>query len=375
MIDKQRLERVLMDLLRINSPSKQERELADYVSAKLASLGFDVEEDDAGAKIGGNAGNVIARKPGTAQGARGLFFCCHMDTVEPTDKLEIVVEGGVIRSDGSTILGADDKAGIAAIIEALTAIVERGVPHGDIQILFDVAEEIGLLGAKSMDHGKIKADLGYVLDTGKPAGGITVSAPSHENMAVEITGKAAHAGIEPEKGISAIVAAASAIAKMKLGRIDEETTANVGRIEGGKAHNIIPDLVTVKAEARSRSEEKLAAQVQHMKSLFEEEAAKIGASAAVEVEREYDSYRWTQDDEVVRLATTAARRVGIEAEFQEGGGGSDANVFNSMGMPAVLIGVGYEGPHSSSEHIAVRDLELAAELVAAIIEVAAEPGE
>ena len=375
MINKQRLEQVFLDMLHINSPSKHERELADYVSAKLLSLGFEVEEDDAGAKIGGSAGNIIAFKPATVQGARGLFFCCHMDTVEPTDKLKIVADGGVIRSDGSTILGADDKSGIAAIIEGLTSVVERGVPHGDIQILFDVAEEIGLLGAKSMDHGKIKADLGYVLDTGKPAGGITVSAPSHENMSVEITGKAAHAGIEPEKGVSAIVAAGSAIAKMKLGRIDDETTANVGRIEGGKAHNIIPDRVTVKAEARSRSEEKLASQVQHMTRLFEEEAAKIGASAAVEVEREYASYRWTPEDEVVKLATAAARRVGINPEFQEGGGGSDANIFNSMGMPAVLIGLGYEGPHSSSEHIAVRDLALAAQLVAAIIGVAAEPEE
>ena len=375
MANKDRLLRTFLDLARINSPSRHERELADHLKSKLSSLGFEVEEDRAGEKIDGECGNIIAFKPGNVPGARAIFFCCHMDTVEPTEDLNIVINGDLVSTDGSTVLGADDKAGIAAIMEGLICIAERSVPHGDIQVLFDVAEELGLLGAKAMDHDRIKADLGYVFDTGKPAGGITVSAPSHEDMRIEITGRAAHAGIEPEKGVSAIVAASNAIAGMKLGRIDEETTANVGKIEGGKARNIIPDRVTIQAEARSRSEEKLVKQVEHMKKVFEQEAAKIGATAAFQSERSHAGYRWTQRDPVVQLAIEAGRKVGIEPTFQDGGGGSDANIFNALGIPSVLIGVGFEDVHSPAEKIAVDDMTLAARFVEALVEVAAEPEE
>lgn len=372
MIDTQRVKQIFMDLLRINSPSKQEREVADYVKVRLQGLGFEVEEDNTGEEIGGNAGNVIAFRKGTVPGAKSIFLSCHMDTVEPTDKLNVIVDDTEIRSDGSTILGADDKAGIAAVIEAVTSITEEGASHGDIQILFDVSEEVGLQGARALDRSKIRAKIGFVFDTQKPVAGITVSAPSHENISVTITGKAAHAGIAPEQGVSAIVAASRAIAKMKLGRIDEETTANIGVIEGGKARNIVPDMVRIRAEARSRNNEKLAAQVAHMKRVFEEEASAIGARAEVRSEKEYSTFRFSKDDEVVKLAMAASRKIGIEPTFQDGGGGSDANVFNSAGIPAVVIGVGYDGAHSPSERIAIADLSKAAEYAAALIECAAE---
>ncbi|OFX15098.1 MAG: hypothetical protein A2Z18_08155 [Armatimonadetes bacterium RBG_16_58_9] len=373
MIDKRRVQDTFLELARINSPSKRERRIADYLKARLSSLGFDVEEDDAGSKIDGDAGNIIAFKPGNTAGGKGVFLCCHMDTVEPTENLNIIVDGDVIRADGTTILGADDKAGIAAVIEGVTAILEQDAPRPDIQVLFDVAEEVGLLGAKALDHGKIRADVGYILDTGKPAGGITVSAPFHEDIRVTVTGKAAHAGIEPEKGVSAIVAASNAITKMKLGRIDDETTANVGQIEGGKARNIVPDRVCIRAEARSRSEDKLAEQVAHMRGLFEQEAAKIGAATAFESKRAYSGYRWSEHDPVVELAVRAGARIGIEPVFQDGGGGSDANIFNALGIPSVLIGVGFEDVHSPSEKITTGDMALAAEFVASLIQTAANP--
>jgi tripeptide aminopeptidase len=221
----------------------------------------------------------------------------------------------------------------------------------------------------------VKGALGYVFDSGTPTAGIVVSAPSHENMIVEIIGRAAHAGIAPEEGVSAIVAASNAISKMTLGRIDAETTANVGVIQGGKARNIIPDKVTIRAEARSRCEVKLVSQVEHMKKLFEEEAAKIGARAEVKSIREYTAFRWTESDEVVKVASAACRRIGIEPQLVDGGGGSDANVFNLGGVPSVVIGVGYEHPHSSSERMAVADLVKSAEYAQAIIEVAAGVGE
>lgn len=370
MINKDRVKQTFLDLVAINSPSKHERAVADYIKPRLQAMGFTVCEDDAGERTGGDTGNIIATKKGTVPGKR-IFLGGHMDTVEPTDRLNVVMDGDEIRTDGSTILGADDKGGLTAVLEGLRSIIEDGKPHADIQIIFNVSEEIGLLGSRSMDYSAIHADYGFVFDTQRPVCCITWSAPSHVNLLIEITGVAAHAGMAPEKGVSAIIAASNAISKMKLGRIDPETTANVGVIEGGKARNIVPDRVSIKAEARSRDESKLAAQVEHMKSVFEDEAAKIGAKAEVTTQQEYWTYRWTENDEIVKLAASAVRRVGLEPSFIEGGGGSDANVFNKAGIPALVIGVGYDGAHSSSEHVTVSDLAKCAEFVAALIEAAA----
>ncbi len=372
MINKERIQKTFIELVQINSPSKHERGVADYLKPRLERLGFKVEEDDTGSRIDGDTGNIIAFKQGTVAGAKSIFLGAHMDTVEPTDKLRVVIDGDKISSDGTTILGADDKAGIAAIIEGLQTIMDDSMPHGDIQVIFNVSEEIGLLGSRFMDHSKIKCDYGFVFDTQKPVCCITWSAPSHVNLLVEITGKASHAGMAPENGVSAILAASNAVSKMQLGRIDHETTANVGVIEGGKARNIVPDRVTIKAEARSRDEAKLAAQVEHMKSTFEEEARKIGAAADVKAENEYSAYRLTESDDIVKLAVAASRRIGLEPVFMEGGGGSDANVYNKAGIPVLNIGVGYDGAHSSSESVALSDMVKCAEYVVGLIETAAE---
>lgn len=373
MINAERVKKTFLELVAINSPSRHERGVADYVKTKLASLGLEVEEDDARSKIRGDAGNVIAFLKGSIQGATPIFLSSHMDTVEPTDNIKLVFDGDTIKTDGSSILGADDKAGIAAILECMEDLLERGTPHGDIQVIFSVCEEQGLSGARELDHSKIRGKMGYVFDTGRPVAGLTLSAPTHDSLAVEIRGKAAHAGISPEEGVSAIVAASSAIAKMKLGRIDSETTANIGRIEGGKARNIVPDRVTVGAEARSRNNEKLDEQVKHMKTLFKEEAANIGAEATVTISRQYSTYRWTPEDAIVKLGIAASRRIGIEPAFLEGGGGSDANVYNAAGIAALVIGTGYSGPHATSEELSVAGLVKTAEFAAALIECAVEP--
>jgi tripeptide aminopeptidase len=371
MANRERLTKTFLDLLQINSPSKSERGIADYVKSRLSELGFEVQEDDTGTRIGGNAGNVIAFRRGTATSGRAIFLCCHMDTVEPTSDLQIKIADDVVRSDGKTILGADNKAGIAAVLEGIESFLSTNRSASDIQILFGVSEEIGLLGAKNLDKSLVRAELGFVMDTGAPVAGIVVSAPSHESIRAEIRGRAAHAGVEPEKGVNAILATAYAVSKMRLGRIDSETTANIGVIEGGKARNIVPDSCLVLGEARSRSEEKLVAQVEHMVSLLKEEAAKCGATAHVETKREYSGFRFTEDDEVVRLAIEAARRIGIEPELQDGGGGSDANVFNEAGIPSVVLGVGYHNPHTPEEFIRLSDLEKASDLVCSLIAVAA----
>lgn len=372
MINKERVKQSFLEMAAINSPSKHERALVDYIKPKLVELGFDVEEDDAGERIGGNAGNIIASKKGTIPGAKAVFLGAHTDTVEPTEKINVIIDGDIICTDGNTILGADDKGGIAAILEGVRSINEDGKAHGDIQIIFNISEEIGLMGAYAIDNSKIKAEYGFILDNQRPTGGITWSAPSQCNILVEITGKASHAGMSPEKGVSAILAASNAISKMKLGRIDEETTANIGIIEGGKARNIVPDKVMIKAEARSRDESKLAAQVEHMKSVFEKEAEKIGARADVTVKQEYSAFRFTENDEIVKLAAEAIKRIGLAPVFWDGGGGSDANVYNKAGIPVLVMGVGYEDAHSSSERMLISELVKSSEFVAALIETAAE---
>lgn len=368
MINKERLLQTFFDLIEINSPSRNERGVADYLKPKLEELGFQVIEDDTGEKIGGNTGNLIATKQGTSDTGLRIFFSAHMDTVEPTEGLKPVIsDDGVISSDGKTILGADCKAGIAATLEAVRAAIEQNVPFRSIQLLYSVAEEIGLMGAKEMEPQRINADVGYVFDTEKPVAGVVVSAPSHENILVKVYGKASHAGINPEAGVSAIIAASRAIANMKLGRISPETTANIGTINGGKARNIIPDYVEIRAEARSRNEDQLAAQVEHMVKTFHDASREIGADVEIGVKREYTTYRWTVDDDPVKLAMEAGKAVGIEPQLVNGGGGSDANIFNEKGVKAVVVGVGYEGAHSKDEHIAISELVKASEFALALI--------
>ncbi|MBP6964224.1 MAG: M20/M25/M40 family metallo-hydrolase [Armatimonadetes bacterium] len=369
-------ERLINDFLRlaaVNSPSRHEKELADILAGDLQALGLEVSRDNAGERIGGDTGNVYGFMRGTLPDAVPIMLSAHMDTVSPTtDGWGYEIEGDTIRGLGKTILGADDKAGIAAILEGIRLVQERGVPHGDVQVMFSISEETGLYGARYMDPAKLRARCAFVLDMGKPVGCVTVSAPSHDNILVKVRGKAAHAGARPEDGISAVVAASKAIAKMNLGRIDPETTANIGSIGGGTARNIVPEFCEVRGEARSRNDEKLDAQVKHMTECFREAAAETGASVEVEVNRSYHTYRLTEDDEVVRIALRAARRAGIEPKLHETGGGSDASIFNAQGFPATVIGVGYEGAHSVDEHITIPDWLKCADMVAELVKAAAE---
>lgn len=371
MIDKQRLLANFLKLVNINSPSGREAQIADVLEDELRELGFDVIRDDAGPKSNSDTGNLIARKAGNLPNAIPILFSAHMDTVSPTEGLRCVInDEGVICTSGDTILGADDKAGIAAILEALRVVGEDGISHGGIEVVFSVCEEIGLVGVRHLDPALIKSKRCFVYDIGKPIGGVTVAAPTHDNIRVRVQGKAAHAGANPEEGINAIAAASKAIAKMRLGRIDWETTANIGIISAGCATNIVPDICEIKGEARSRNRGKLEAQLQHMKAMFDEAAAETGAEILMEIERSYNGYRLSPDDEVVRIAIEAARRAGIEPEMHETGGGSDANILNERGIPAVPIGVGYDKPHCFDEVMPIEDLVLSVTMAVEIVRVA-----
>lgn len=368
MVNKDRLVRLFLDLLNINSPSLAEREMADRTRSILSGLGFEVHEDDAAAAIGGNAGNIIGFKQGRAERGLRILLSAHLDTVEPTAaRVPVITEDGAVKSSGEAVLGADDKAGVAVVLEAVRVAIEEDIPFRSLQVIFDVAEEPGLRGAKHLRREDIRADVAYVFDTEKPVASIITSAPSHNSIKFRVMGRAAHAGIRPEDGINAILAASSGIARMRLGRIDEETTANVGVIHGGKARNIVPDLVEVLAEARSRDERKLDVQTGEMQTAMRQAAAEHGAAVDIEVEREYDCFRWSAEDPIVRLGVRAARAVGVEPELIGAGGGSDANVFSALGLPAVVIGVGFERCHSPDEQIAIADLVKCAEFAVELI--------
>ena len=372
MVEKQRLVDSFLRLAAINSPLGKEKEVADILERDLRALGFQVVRDNAHKKVKGNTGNVIATKKGNVTDAVPIMFSAHMDTVTPTEDWSYKIDGDVIRSNGKTILAADDKAGIAAVMEAMRIVQAKNIPHGDIQIVFSIGEEVGLYGAKYLDYSLITSKCAFVYDMGKPVGCVTVAAPSHDNILVKVKGKAAHAGARPEDGINAIAVASKAIANMKLGRIDHETTANIGIISGGTARNVVPDLCEVKGEARSRNEDKLDAQVQHMVEAFHDAAAEAGAEIDMEISRSYHAYRLSEKDEVVRIAVEAARRVGIEPELHETGGGSDASIFNAKGLPATVIGVGYDKAHSTEEYLTISDFVKSAEMAVALVQVAVQ---
>ena len=366
MVQRQRMIDEFLSLVRIDSASRNERLIADALIAIMADLGFPVDEDKAGEAIGGNTGNLFVRIPGTVQ-APTIMFCAHMDRVTPGLGIQPQVVEDRIVSDGTTILAADDLAGVVQILEALRIIKEQKLEHGPLEILFTISEEGGLFGAKNFDRSRSSADVAYFLDGGGDIGQLIVQAPAQSKVNVRILGKAAHAGIEPEKGISALTVAAHAIAKMKLGRIDSETTSNIGIVSGGAATNIVMDAVDLRCEVRSLSMDKLYAQIDHMKSLFEETAASMQAGAEVIVEESYQSYNLQADDLIVRLAAEASRNIGREPQLVPTGGGSDANVLNGKGLSSMVLANGLMNAHRLDEYILIEELVKGAELVLAII--------
>lgn len=370
MINEERIKNTFCDLVRIYAPSKGERDVAEYLKKALKRLGGRVYEDGTGEKTGGNCGNLIAVFPANAEGMPSVAFTGHMDCVEVCKGIEPVLEDGVFRSKGDTILGGDDKAGVAAILEALAVMKETMIPHGKVTAIFTVQEESSLNGSRYIDPKYTEGiDFGYVLDADGEAGTAINEGPGEYKVTCTMHGRAAHAGIEPEKGINAIKMAAAAIAKIESGRIDEETTCNVGVIEGGRATNIVPELCTVRAEARSRDEAKLHAVVDKMAAAFQSvEADFPGGQAEVTVEELYKGFKLGEDHDAVRLFRQACGARKFKVRLGATGGGSDANWFNKQAFPALLMGVGMTDFHTSKESLKEKDLYEAAELVYAIIE-------
>ena len=368
MINRERVLKEFMELVAITSPSRGEREIADVLKMKLAEAGLRVEEDNTGAKISGNAGNLIARLPGNIPGVPCILLSAHMDSVEPCAGILPQLKDGVITSAGDTILGSDCKSGIVPILEAMRIIQERALPHGEIVVALTVAEEGGLNGAKNIDPQKIRADFGYALDGGENPGVVTSMAPGQNHIKVVVKGKTAHAGLAPEDGINAIILAGKALASVPQGRIDFETTCNVGLIKGGTATNIVPDWVEIIAEARSRNMGKLEKLTGEITGVFTGIITKEGGQAETTVTKMYEPFVLAEDSPVIQTAVRAAKSVGLKTQISATGGGSDANFFNRYGTPVAILGTGMSKVHTKEEFILEEHLYLTAEWTIAVIQ-------
>lgn len=369
-VDRARLTSTFIELARIDSITFHEKEIVDYLGNELSDLGLRTYVDAAGHKIGGTSGNLIAHLAGDSS-KPAIFFNCHVDTVEPGIGVKPVEQDGMISAAGDTILGADDKAGVAVLLEVARVLTAGTSGHGSIDLIFTVAEEKGLLGAKNLDWSLVTGEYGFVFDAAGPVGDITVKTPSQDTIEAVFRGRAAHAGVNPEEGVSAVRAAAKAIAAMSLGRIDSETTANIGIIEGGRAINIVPEKCAIKGEARSLTPAQLGRQTQSMIDAARDAAEEDGVKVEIEVTREYDGFQLAADDQVVSWAISAFKLLGLTPSLVATGGGSDTNIFNARNVPTVNLGAGYLAPHTVDESIAVDDLERVARVALAIVETVA----
>ena len=367
MVELERVKADLLALLRIDSPSYREADAAAWLAARFAEFGVEATDDGLGATLNGNSGNLVARIPGN--GAPAVLLNAHMDNVPPCEGVNPLIDDGVVRTDGRTVLGGDDKCGCIAILTAVREVLTSGVPHPPLEIVLTAAEETGLEGAKGLDYSTVAARRGFVAESGT-VGAITVKAPSADRWDAVLKGRAAHAGVAPEKGINAIRMAAEAIAEMHVGRLDDETTANVGLIRAGEARNVVPPKCTVGGEARSHDRRKLDSQVKHVRRCFENAAKRHGGEVELTVSRTYERFGIGLGEWPYLVADEAAREVGLDPIARPTGGGSDANIFNERGVVCVILGCGSSEVHTTDEHVDLNELHRACVWLAKIIEIA-----
>lgn len=368
--ERARLHDTFASLCRIPSPTGSERACADWVTSELRGLGLRVEEDSAGVQIDADAGNLLARIDGS--GADSIMFCSHLDTVPPTAELDPVQRDGVWRNANEGILGADNKAAVAAMVELARILAKRPQPSElGVELLFTVSEETGLRGAGEFDLSRLRSRCGYVFDHATPWGGIVTASPTHMRISAEIRGRAAHAGLAPEQGISAIRAAAAAITTMPNGRLDAQTTANVGTIHGGSAGNVVPDRCRLEAEVRSIDQERVDTVLTEMIDALQDAADSVGCDLDLNVQRMFGGYRLTRRERSLQLAERALRRLAYEPTLIESGGGADANVFRERGFDCANIANGTEHAHQRDERVSAAALETGLEMLLALLEEAA----
>jgi tripeptide aminopeptidase len=357
MINKKRLTQTLLDLIKIDSPSGSEANIVKEVTKRLTALGYSVETD--------SYGNIIAKISGEGE---PIMLNAHLDTVEPGRGINPIISGDTITSDGTTILGGDPKAGIAIILEALTSLKETRAKHLPLEIVFTLDEELGLLGAINLDYSKIIAKRGVTFDGLKEVNNIHISAPGYHRVDATIIGRSSHAGIAPEQGISAIQITSEIISQLKLGRIDEETTANIGLIEGGSARNAIPEKTHIKGEIRSRSKNKLEKHAKHFQEVFNKVLAKYPeAKLELVVKGEFDPYIFSSEHPGIRLITNIFKQMNLSPKLQKSGGGTDVNIFHSHGIEAIAVGMGDYEAHTTREYVVISQMVEAAKFCEKLI--------
>ncbi len=372
MLDQKRVINNFMEMVRISSPSKKERKMADYLTKVLSDLGLEVSEDNAGKIQGGDCGNIIGflkSNSKTKKTKKTIFLSAHMDTVVPCEAIFPKIEDDIIKTDGTSVLGGDDKAGIVAILELLRVIKEDKLEHPNLLIIFTIAEEIGLLGANSFEIEKYNVSYGIILDCSGSPGKVIVKAPSIAQGKLKITGKAAHAGIEPQKGINALVVASKAISALQLGKVDFETTANLGTINGGEAYNIVMPELEISYEARSQDKNKLDALLKETFDIFEKTCKKVGASFEHSVKIVVDGFMIDENEEVVQKVKQACENLSLPYEQIETSGASDANVYNHKNIPTLNLAIGMSKVHTVEEFISIKDLISNAKILIEFIKV------
>jgi tripeptide aminopeptidase len=359
-----------LELCATPSPPGQERAVVDRVGSFLTQLGLEWDEDDAGSRIGSSAGNVYCRLPDAEDGGTPIFLCAHTDTVPLDGELQPVVEEGVVRNAGGTILGADNKSAIAVMLEAARRIVREGRPHAGIELVITPKEEVGLQGAGAFDQTRLVARTGFVYDQAAPIGEIVLGSPHARTLDLRFHGRAAHAGMAPEEGRSAIAAASKAIADFRLGRLDHETSANVGLVSGGTARNVVPEWCTFEAEVRSHDERKANDLVREMLESAAFAASLTDCEVDSDVKVSFPGYRFRESDPIVALASEALSNAAFTPSYALSGGGADANVFNARGLSCLNLANGMAEIHTPDEHIAVSDLDEMVEVTLELVDAA-----
>ena len=367
-------ERLLAEFIRfceIESPSGRERGVAEAIVEDLRGLWVEVEEDDTASTTGSDSGNLLARIPGP-EGAPTVLLCAHMDTVPLDGPVEVVSDNGLLTNRHNAILGADNKAAVVTILGAVRRLLRKGTPPAGIELLFTTGEEQALNGAKAFDMSKLSSDFGYVFDHATPIGEIVIGSPTYYSVEGWFRGQAAHAGLRPEAGHNAIMAAARAVAAMRIGRLDDETTANVGRIEGGTAANVVAERCYVELETRSLDAERAAEVVTEMVDALSEAASDSECDLETSVERLFQGYRLARAARPVEVAAAALREHDIEPIYTATGSGSDANVFIPAGLTVVNLANGTERNHQPDESVTEDALETMLDVTLALLRRAAE---
>ncbi|MFS0781288.1 M20/M25/M40 family metallo-hydrolase [Bacillus sp. 1P06AnD] len=368
LINTDRLMDTFLELAKINAPSTKEQKVADYLTNMLTELGFSLQFDEAHHHFNGEVGNLVAYLEGTNPSIPPLFFSTHMDTVLPTEGLKPVIKDGVIHSDGTTILGADDRAALAAYLEAIRTIVDHRLPHGPIEFILTVNEQPGLIGAHFLDYSLVKSKSGYIFDSSGDVGQIILKGPYSSRIFFEVEGNTAHIALNAEEGNNAILIASAGIGNMKLGSISENTVANIGIINAGELTSIIPGSVQVAGEVRSFSQEELNAQLQHMEDAMKHAAEQKGGSVKIRFEKKYEGFDIPSENILVKTVESACHSITVPSYLTETLGGADTNKLNENGLTCITLGLGFQNIHSFRECISIENLINTGKLTAALIE-------